>query len=175
MSDKKVKKSTFAAVVTTIKVVLCITVIGVSVYSGMYIMSSSYYNEHDAHGAMISAIDNAMRSTVDQPIVIITPENSIWEKTKYKFGVEEPKRPVVHISTSTATEALVVFLQTAETNNSLPWYKAAYYGTGNGLSAAWTGTKNGASYAWHGTKTASIATYDFLKFWGEEDEAAIIE
>jgi len=147
---------------TFIKTIVFLGVIVIAFYSGMYITASGY-NEN-ANEVMLTSLSNALKSTVDEPIIMIIPEYSLWEKAKYMV-TDAPERNYIRIKTSVATSQL--FSDDSELNSS--WVKSTLL-SGQALAVyAWDGTKNGAVYAWDGTKNGIVSAYEWVTGGSDKD------
>jgi len=82
-----------------VRVLVTIAVIGVSFYSGMYIMAAKQ-NPEDAKGVMVAKLEKVFENTSDQPIVMIVPDRSLYEKVKLQAGFELPERQVITLTTT---------------------------------------------------------------------------
>ncbi len=98
-------KKSFIETMAYVKFIVAIAVIGVSFYSGMYIVAAQQ-NPEDAKGVMITTLEKVFKDTSDQPIIMIVPEISMYEKAKLMTGMELPEREVVTI-TSTQTQRML--------------------------------------------------------------------
>lgn len=87
------------AVMIRIRVLVSIAVVCVSFYCGMYIMSATQ-NPEDAKGVMIAKIEKVFENTSDQPVIMIVPDHSLFEKAKLTIGMELPEREIVTITTT---------------------------------------------------------------------------
>jgi hypothetical protein len=81
----------------TIKFFVVLALMAVSFYGGAYIVASS---QQEGEGVIVGAIEHALRDTNSQPIIIIVPEDSLWEKAKLKLGFDLPEREMVFLSTT---------------------------------------------------------------------------
>jgi len=98
-------KAMFQAVMVRVRFLISLALIGVAFYSGMYVMAFQQ-NPEDAKAAMVSNLEEVFRNTSDQPIIMIVPEHSMFEKAKAKIGMDLPERETVVISTR-ATKHMV--------------------------------------------------------------------
>jgi len=128
---------------TFIKTIAFLGIIVIAFYSGMYITASGY-NEN-ASDVMLTSLSNALKSTEGEPIIMIIPEYSLWEKAKYMV-TDAPERNYIRIKTSVATSQL--FSDDSEINST--WVKSTLISGKVLASSAWNGTKNGAisAYEW---------------------------
>jgi len=131
------------------KTISFIIIVSIAFYGGMYV-ASDRSNED-----VLATVSHIIKSTEDQPIIMIIPNYSLWEKAKY-LVTEPPMRKVIKIKTSAVTRML---FKTDESS----WIKSTWTGTKNGTTYVWNGTKNGASSAWDGTKNGASYVWDGTK------------
>ncbi len=134
-----------------IKNIMFLAIIGVSFYSGMYVVSSTY--GHNEKEMIKTSIEKVFNSTKAQPIILIVPDRSLMEKTKMLVGIEVPEREVIEISTSASTRILF------QDEIGPGFFKTALTATGNGIEWTWNKTKQGAEWTW-----------DKIKFWDKSKD-----
>jgi len=162
-NEKQIKRNSASGIMSSIKTIIFLGVIGVAFYSGMWV--TAYNSGGDAKEVMLTSISNALRSTEGEPVIMIIPEYSMWEKAKYMV-VSPPERKVVEITTSVATSHL--FSNDPEFNKS--WVRASLLGTKQGALYAWNGVKNGTVYVWDGTKDGVVTAYEWVRGSDKNDE-----
>jgi hypothetical protein len=88
-----------------VKVFVIIAILSLTFYSGMY-FNIATTSDSDPATALASSLENAFRDTSEDPIIVILPEPSLYEKTKSFVGFKLPERKTVHLSMSIATKVL---------------------------------------------------------------------
>lgn len=117
-------KNFFKKTLAIVKVFGFIAILGVTFYGGMYFMASQY-NTENPEKALVSSIENALKSTDGQPVIHIVPAPSLYEKAKNLVGMKEPEREVVTVYTTSDTTLLSVKFQKDEESA----ISKAYHGT----------------------------------------------
>lgn len=158
-------KHLFSKTYAVVKVFAFLTIVGLTFYSGMYFVSSSYDTANQKE-IMSKAIASAFASTERQPIIMIVPKHSLLEKSKMLIGMDVPERKVVKISTAASTRVLF----NEEIQPGL--VSTALVATGNGVVYTWNKTKAGVVYAWSKTKVGASWTWEKMKFWGDNENEA---
>lgn len=141
-------KNLFTKLYNFVKTIVFIGIVALSFYSGMYFMSAQQ-NHQDAPGTMIANIEKAFENTSEQPIIMIVPKDSMFEKAKVKLGMEPVQRETIVVETSQATKALGITLknfkeqEVAEADNgmvktALNFWSEKGKQAGNGIKSGWS-------------------------------------
>lgn len=171
MSDQKVKKSNRAgSFFTIIKMFAFISIIAVSVYSGMYIMEVSYSKNADGE-QQLGLINNRLNHLNGQldhlhgklEIVALNQVQNNKERDLIQKDLEVKSFQLVSSKKVIDNQQKQIDTLNAAIN-AVPWYRAAYYSTGNGIKSAWNGTKNGIS--------TSYQYWKLLRTSPDEDEVS---
>lgn len=116
------------------KVLMVMVIVGgfvTSFYSGMYVVASNQ-SPANPQTVMFSAIDNALKSTEEQPLIVVMPELSLLEKAMFWKDIDEHRD--------------VVFLNTRQTTILLTGEDPGPEEPG-GVEKAWVSAKSGATDA----------------------------
>lgn len=140
-------KKFYESVMSKVKFVAFIAIIGLAFYSGMYIVADKYDTGETVDEKMVASILNAVEDTSEKPIIVIRPEKSLYEHAKYVF-VDEPEHPVIEITSDELVDALY------DSNENPTWMQTAISGTTDAVKSGWNHTVNGAKWTW-----------DKAKFW----------
>ena len=159
-------KQFFGKIYSAIKVLVVLSILGITFYSGMYFVSSNYDTDKQKE-IMSKSIAAAFANTESQPIIMIVPKYSLLERSKKLIGMDVPEREIIEISTAALTR--VLFKE--EIKPGL--VSASLLATGNGIKSAWNSTVSGTSKAWNATKNGTSWAYNKAKFWDHEDENKI--
>lgn len=131
-------KNFFVRMGNIVRVLITLSILGVTFYGGMYFVSSQY--EENPQNVMMSAVKRAVSDTSEQPIIVIAPKNSVIENARAAFGYEMT-REVVVIETTHPTVVLAENMEPGFVSRAMSATGSAFVTAGNGI-------KSGALWCW---------------------------